>query len=175
MNVRTDIINRYLEAGFECTETSSPKTLRFNNEFSIQFVFLCDSCIDLRENWRSLHQSLLEDYRTLKGPRYLEWNYYAIFVVTEVSNDEELDTLRNEIQFETSFSRKYVLAARELDDLPPSMINPKQLKGKSVSYQNLMNQWEKVLGPDLLQLLLKGPKVSIKKRLLDFIEIHLND
>ena len=95
--------------------------------------------------------------------------------MTEVSNDEELDTLRNEIQLETSFSRKYVLAAPELDDLPPGMINTKQLKGKTVSYQNFMNQWEMTLGSELLELLLKGSKATIKKRLLNFIEDHLND
>jgi hypothetical protein len=175
MNIREDIIKHYLDVGFEHTDTSNPKILRFNNKFSIQFVFLCDSCIDLRESWRSLHQSLLEDYRTSTGPRYVEWNYYAIFVVTEVSSDEELDTLRNEIQLETSFSRKYVLAAPELDDLPPGMINTKQLKGKTVSYQNFMNQWEMTLGSELLELLLKGSKATIKKRLLNFIEDHLND
>jgi len=175
MNVREDIIKRYLDAGFRYADTSNPKILRFNNEFSIQFIFLCDSCIDLRGNWRSLHQSLLEDYRTSTGPRYLEWNYYAIFVVTEVSDYEEFDILRNEIQLETSFSRKYVFAAPELDELPPGMINPKQLKGKTVSYKNFMDQWEMTLGSELLELLLKGSKATIKKRLLNFIEDRLND
>jgi len=175
MNVREDIIKRYLEAGFGYTDTCNPKILRFCNEFSIHFVFLCDSCDDLRENWRSLHQSLLEEYRTSIGPRYLEWNYYAIFVVTEVSDYEEFDILRNEIQLETSFSRKYAFSASELDDLPPGMINPKQLKGKTVSYQNFMDQWEMTLGSELLKLLLKGSKATIKKRLLKFIEDRLND
>lgn len=176
MNVTKEIVARYSRAGFQEAGSPTPKILRFNNSFSIHFIFLLDSWSDLKESWMRIHEYLKEDYRTFSGPRDMEWNYYAVFLVTEIfENDEELNSIRSGIQADTSYSRKYVLTIDNMDELPPGMISSKQLGRKGIAPENMIKQWEEMLGPELFNLLLLGPKSTIEKRLFNYIEKKVDE
>lgn len=169
--IKEIITKRYLNVNFTQLPSPAKNILCFRNDFSVHFIFLFEDLMKLEENWEENHNLLIKNYLEYDGPRYMEWNYYAVFIVTTVSIDEiEWNHMCSEIEANTSYSRKYLLKEDELSELPPGMINTEELKSKKVVAHGIRNEWEKVLGPDLYNRIINGPKASLAKRIRDMIE-----
>ncbi len=161
----------YKQAGYRKTDSPSEDILRFENDFSIHFIFLFKSSADLGRDWREAHENLIKDYRQFKGPRYMEWNYYAIFVVHDDSNtDVHFDKTRDEVQSNLAYSRKYVLTADELKELPPGMISEKEMESGDGTFPDALEEWKCGLGENLFDEIVMSPKASVEDRLRKFLE-----
>jgi len=169
------IVTRYKKANFIQSTLPDKNILRFHNPFSVHFIFLVEDIAQLKQNWEKNHKILINDFAEYDGPRDMEWNYYAVFLVAVASGaSEDLDQIRKEIESDTSYSRKYVFTENELDELPPGMISREELESKQVVAQNLIVEWEEVLGAELFSKIINGPKASLDKRIRKLIEAKID-
>ncbi len=165
----------YEDAGFVLTVTE-PNRFTFQNPFSVHFVFLFEALSDLAEGWRSAHGKLIENYVTSGGPKDLEWNYYAVFVILEKNfSDEELRLIRSEIQGDTEYSRKFVMETVELSNLPPGILHFEELQSKKLDTSSALQVWDRQLGKELFQVIMRGPKKSLEDRLRNLINRRQNE
>lgn len=165
------INTRYKEANFIQLPSPDKNILHFKNKFSIHFIFLFEDMLQLDDNWEKNHQFLIKNYLEYDGPRYMEWNYYAVIVVADNSiASTDLNLIRLKIEADISYSRKYVFSAKELDELPPGMISSEKLKSKKIAIQNLLTEWEEALGSKLFGKIVTGPKASLGRRIRSLIE-----
>jgi len=159
----------YENAGFMLTSAKSDY-LRFQNPFSVHFVFLFDSLSHLAEGWKVAHDKLIEDYLNSSGPKDLEWNYYAVFVLLDTTfGDAELSQVRGEIEGNVAYSRKFLVEAIDFTDLPPGIIHPEEFQSKKLDTSSALQVWDKQLGKELFQLIVQGPKKSLEDRLRNLI------
>ena len=170
-SIRRIIIENYETAGFWMQETQHSQSLRFSNQFSVHFVFLFDSLGELKDEWKTRHDLLTEDYLRYIGPRDLEWNYYGIFSVDmqdEVENTE-FEHMRTIIEANTSYSRKFVVRTSDNDQLPPGRVDIGDRSDVHLDPAVPIILWEKILGEQLFEAIVEGPKNSIGARLRDLI------
>ena len=171
-SVKRKIIELYKNAGFGMLETQYSQCIRFANQFSVHFVFLFDSLGELREEWKTRHDLLTEDYLNFTGPRDLEWNYYGIFSVgiKEEVDGSEFEHMRAIIEADTSYSRKFVVRTSDNDQLPPGRVDIGDGSDAFVDPDVPIILWEKILGEKLFETIVEGPKSSIGIRIRDLIE-----
>ena len=87
----------------------------------------------LSEQWKDLHETLVNHYRTHEGLKDREWNYYSVFIVCDSSvSRPELSVVRRTIESDTRYSRKFVLLTDELPDLPPGVLSAEKLGSVSI-------------------------------------------
>lgn len=170
-SLREKIIERYERAGFRKQETQHWHSIRFANQYSVHFVFLFDSLGDIKAEWKSRHELLIEDYLDYKGPRDVEWNYYGIFAVNvkEETESNEFEYIRTAIEANTSYSRKFVMRTSDNDQLPPGRVNVGYRSDVLLDPAVPILMWEKILGEKLFATIVEGPKNSIGTRLRDLI------
>ena len=165
------IKNKYLISDFKLL-LAEEHFLSFSNKFSKHFIFIFDSVGALEQNWEDIHKRLINDYIAFTGPKDMEWNFYSIFVVSQLKIDEKsiLADVRSTIQSDKSYSRKYVYAGEDLEDLPPGIIIKDDLKSGVSSSENIYLSWEKTLGQKFFDLIVTDTKQDIQKRIEDFLE-----
>lgn len=168
-SMAVSVRERYLSSGFLETDCKIPNLLRFGNQFSEHFVFLFDSLEDLVENWQEEHSKLVLTYQEYTGPHDMEWNLYAIFLCEECSADTRIAASRRDIETDTSYSRKFVLALDEINSLPPGRITQEDFGKAKRKETNLVANWQGVLGDELFQALAESPKKAIHSLIKDYI------
>ena len=174
MSVNTELIkkikDKYLIRDFKLL-LAEEDSLYFSNKFSRHFIFIFDSVDALERNWGDMHKRLIDDYIAFDGPKDMEWNFYAIFVISQLKADERslLADVRSKIQSDKSYSRKYVYEDGDLEDLPPGIIIKDDLKSGSWSTDNIYLSWEKTLGKKFFDLIVTDTKQDIFKRIEDFL------
>ena len=167
------IIKTYSSFGYKAYEQPSSQVIKFDNLFSIHFVFLFDSVQDCRDKWENEHRRyLIEDYENYrcdpeKKKPDLEWNYYAVFFIVASQYDyDDLTILRNLIQKIFSYSRKFVMSDKDIKKLPPGIIRLPALLHQNIGHQEpLIKSWEKTLGSPLFNSLFDNPESEIEKEL----------
>lgn len=160
---------RYLGSDFRKRHSEYPNVLRFGNKFSEHFIFLFDSFEDLVETWQEEHRKLVQTYQEYNGPQDMEWNFYAIFICGERSTDTRIANSLRDIESDTSYSRKFVLALGDIDSLPPGRIAPEDFGKAKRKETNLVANWQGVLGDDLFEKLAVSPKRAIPSLIKDYV------
>jgi hypothetical protein len=169
--MKKKIIEKYKKINFIYSKTPSEDILYFKNIFSIHYVFLFDTLNDLKNQWKTNHDNLIEDYIEKEMPRYMGWNYYAVFMVkADILDEQEWKALNDEIENDTSYSRKYLMKPKEINELPPGMLDIERINEKSHLTHNIREEWERTLGAELYRKIMRGPKAKLKQRILNFIE-----
>lgn len=169
--VKDKIIKEFQRSGFSLCSMKPNDDLCFESDFAFYFVFLVESASQLRLQWKNLHLRLIDHYREYEGPEDREWNYYALFVLLDESiSNQELIDIKIAIEGDTKFSRKFILAKDELDVLPPGMLSEEDLSAKGDKISDPFEQWEKILGRELIDLICKGPKKTIEDRIRRVID-----
>lgn len=175
-HITDQIISNYQAAGFFWEEPLTEGVLHFSNRFSNQFVYLVDSYEDLSDGWQNLHRTLVRVYQDHEGPRDMEWNFYAVFLVLEpVANDGELSSLRREIESDTSFSRKFVFSIDQVAMLPPSRITQDDLGRGSQIQTDLTDKWQQTIGEGLFREIMECKKKDIPDTVLDYIGVKKHE
>lgn len=146
-----NIAARYQEAGFSEAEVTCPSGVVFRNAFSIQAVFVIESGYTLKEQWISLHEELIEAYRSYEGFVDIEWNFYCVFVVLESEESDDFGKTRRMIENDTLYSRKFVLLGNELHFLPPGRIDTANRESSSPEYTDSLAVWREILGDEMLK------------------------
>ena len=160
------VIKEFQRSGFShCTEKPNGD-LCFESYFAFYFVFFVDTTSQLKEQWQDLHVTLVDHYRAYEGPEDREWNYYAVYVVLDKSlSNQELIDVKRAIEADTKFSRKFVLTTDELDVLPPGMLSEEDLSAKGDKISDPLENWEEILGRELIEFIREGPKKTIEDRI----------
>lgn len=169
--IKKKIIEKYKKNNFKYSLTDREEILYFENIFSIHYIFLFNNLADLKNNWKTNHVNLIEDYIEKEMPNYMGWNYYAVFMVkAEILDEQEWKALNDEIENDTSYSRKYLMEQKEINELPPGMLDIERIDEKSHLTYNIREDWERTLGLELYRKITKEPKAKLKQRILNFIE-----
>jgi len=170
-HVRDKVIKEFKRSGFSHCTKKPNGDLYFENDFAFYFVFFIDTASQLKEQWQDLHVTLMDHYRSYEGPEDREWNYYAVYIVLDKSlaNKELLD-VKKTIEANSKYSRKFVLTKDELDVLPPGILSKEDLSAKGDKISDPLEQWEKILGRELIELICKGTKNTIEDRIRKVIE-----
>ena len=144
--------------------------LKFANMFSRHFVFVVSSVDELLMFWQKLHEEVVQEYREFSEESFLEWNFYTVFIIREhdLSNEQKARLL--EIEEDRSYSRKYVRTAAEIKTLPPGIIRREELGGKENVIKDVAQQWREVLGENLYDVIMNGPKNAVEQRLRRGVE-----
>jgi len=169
--VAAGVREQFEGAGFRSSGDQGSR-LRFENDFAVYFVFFFAETKQLQASWQECHAQLIDDYRTLKGSRAKEWNYYAMFVVKAKGIDEDLAGIRHNIESNTSYSRKFVFRADRIPPLPPGVVSDAGLQPTASGSTTPYASWSSTLGNGLLSVVLDGPKNKVETRLSNYLDKH---
>jgi len=144
--------------------------LKFANMFSRHFVFVVSSVDELLKLWQKLHEEVVQEYREFSEESFLEWNFYTVFIVKEHDLSDEQKARLLEIEQDRSYSRKYVRTVTEIKTLPPGIISREELGEKENVIKDVTQQWREVLGENLYNVIMNGPKNAVEQRLRRGVE-----
>lgn len=178
IEITKKIINYYQEADFKIVRTE-PDYLRFENKFSIHYVFLCGKTITGIENTKSrlekFNEIFLDDYTTSSYHNSVYWNYYAIFIfeLEAGEDDSAFNKIKQDIEKDRNMSRKFVLKTEDLNELPPLYFRP--IKTISVEKESFWEiGWRNATGEELYDSIVESSKNQISTILDGFIDDKIN-
>jgi len=167
------VLQQYIDAGYEHVPNARIQ-LRFKNDFSMHYVFICNNADQLSKEWRVRHKQVIDEYADYEGPSFMDWNYYEVFLVDESFDPSTQSQLIFEIEQEKSYSRKFVRSITEISSLPPGAIRTQDLQKGERSLDNALKSWESTIGERLYQTIVDGPKNRIEERLEGLIREETN-
>jgi hypothetical protein len=169
------IEERYSNAGFSVAGVECPSGVVFQNPFSVQALFVVGTGEELQRSWTELHDELIRAYRSYEGFVDMEWNFYCVFIVLDAGGLDGLPGLRNHIENDTSYSRKFVYMSDEVRLLPPGRVDSGLANATKLAQADPAEQWVSVLGEDLLDKISATPFAKLKGMLGSLVEKEASD
>jgi hypothetical protein len=164
------IREKYLAAGFQIKKESDDLIV-FANNFSIHYIFLFPSQEDIMERYSRCRQVVKNDYLKAASAPDIYWNFYEVYVIQHTSN--EFARFKEHVEVDFQMSRKYVLAATEIDVLPPLHLSFPEKKART-SESPWEEEWKNSVGTELYDKIIYSPKSKIEDVLREHLDDQLN-
>ena len=144
----------------------------FANRFSRHYVFILERVSDLTDQWRSLHDTVVEEYLDFRGDSFIEWNFYCVFIVNveDVSSHERAEIQK--IEQDRSYTRKHVRLLSEIKHLPPGQPATSTGEVNAGPLADLTKVWEEALGKKLYGTIANSLKTGVEKDIDEYLGVE---